>query len=268
MSRIYESDSQNTTASEKEVAQFEALADQWWDAKGDFAPLHKINPVRLAFIRDHLCAYFDRDFKQKRSLKNLSIIDIGCGGGLICEPLTRLGAQVTGIDAGEQNINVAKLHANQSSLDIIYRKLLPEDAVAERLSFDVVLNLEVIEHVVDPAAFMSACGTLVKPGGAIVCATLNRTLKSFALAKIGAEYILRWLPRGTHDWRTFLKPSELCTLLRREGFTISDLKGITYNLFFDEWSLTKDLAVNYLIFAKKPVFSHVRDNSDQLKPAN
>lgn len=257
MSRKYETDNQQITASEQEVTQFEALADQWWDAEGDFAPLHKINPVRLAFIRDHLCEHFGRDFKERLSLKNLSIIDIGCGGGLICEPLTRLGAEVTGIDAGEKNINVAKLHANRSSLDIIYRNILPEDAVAEQLSFDVVLNLEVIEHVPDPATFMTACGTLVKPGGAIICATLNRTLKSLALAKIGAEYILRWLPRGTHDWRAFLKPSELCTLLRREGFTISDLKGVTYNIYLDEWSLTKDLAVNYLIFAKKPDFSLV-----------
>ena len=245
--------SHETTASGSEVARFVSLADQWWDVEGDFAPLHKINPIRLTFIRDHLCAYFGRDPKQQKPLNNLSIIDIGCGGGLLCEPLARLGAQVTGIDAGDKNIKVAGIHAERSGLDILYRQLLPEDAAAEQCTFDVVLNMEVIEHVANREAFMEACGVLVKPGGVMFCATLNRTLKSLAFAKIGAEYIFRWLPRGTHDWRAFVKPSELSFLLRREGFSIVDIKGLTYSVLFDEWSLSDDLAVNYLILAKKQI---------------
>ena len=240
-----------TTASDKEVDQFEALADQWWDPEGAFAPLHKINPVRMTFIRDHLVSHFGIDSSQKKPFKNLSIIDVGCGGGLICEPLTRLGAHVMGIDAGEKNIKISRIHAIQSCLDITYENLLPEHAVARGLSFDVVVNLEVIEHVTDPKGFISACGELVKPGGVMVCATLNRTLKSLVFAKIGAEYVLRWLPRGTHDWRMFLKPSEFCALLRGHNFTITDLKGLTYNILFDEWVLNDDLNVNYMLFAKK-----------------
>ena len=240
-----------TTASEKEVERFEDLAGQWWNTEGPFAPLHRINPVRLTFIRDHLCAHFGCDVTQKKPFKNLSIIDIGCGGGLICEPLSRLGAEVMGIDAGEQNIKSSRIHATQSGQDITYEKLLPEDAAARGLLFDAVINLEVIEHVADPEGFISACGTLVKPGGVMICATLNRTLKSLAFAKIGAEYVLRWLPRGTHDWRLFLKPSEFCALLRGQNFTIADMKGLTYNILFDEWFLSDDLNVNYMLFAKK-----------------
>ena len=247
----HEKRASRTTASEREVKRFEDLAGQWWDTEGPFAPLHRINPVRLTFIRDHLCAHFGCDVTQKKPFKNLSIIDIGCGGGLICEPLSRLGAQVMGIDAGEQNIKSSSIHATQSGLDITYEKLLPEDAAARGLLFDAVVNLEVIEHVADPEGFISACGTLVKPGGVMVCATLNRTLKSLAFAKIGAEYVLRWLPRGTHDWRLFLKPSEFCALLRGQNFTIADMKGLTYNILFDEWILSDDLNVNYMLFAKK-----------------
>ena len=253
MARKIKTLSQETTASQNEVAQFVSLADQWWDVDGDFAPLHSINPARLSFIRDHSCAYFDRDPTQQQPLKNLSIIDIGCGGGLLCEPLTRLGATVMGIDAGEKNIKVAQNHAKCGELDILYRQQLPEDVAADHRSFDIVLNMEVIEHVANREAFMEACGVLVKPGGVMFCATLNRTLKSLAFAKIGAEYIFRWLPRGTHDWRAFVKPSELSFLLRREGFSIVDIKGLTYSVLFDEWSLSDDLAVNYLILAKKQI---------------
>jgi len=243
--------SHETTALASEVARFASLADQWWDVEGDFAPLHKINPIRLTFIRDHLCAYFGRDPKQQKPLNNLSIIDIGCGGGLLCEPLARLGAQVMGIDAGDENIRIAKIHAKRSGLDILYRQLLPEDVAAEQFAFDIVLNMEVIEHVADRYVFMEACCALVKPGGLMVSGTLNRTLKSLAFAKIGAEYILQWLPHGSHDWRNFVKPSELSALLRRNDFTIADLKGLTYNLLYDEWALTSDLKVNYLILAQK-----------------
>ena len=240
-----------TSANDKEIERFEALADQWWDAEGDFAALHKINPIRLTFIRDHLIAHFNRQIDQENPLKDISVLDIGCGGGLICEPFQRLGAYVTGIDAGEQNINVAKIHAKRSGLDIDYKKLLPEDAVMQGLSFDVVLNMEVIEHVANPDRFIEACATLVKPGGVMVCATLNRTLKSLIFAKVGAEYILQWLPRGTHDWQMFFKPSEFCALLRRQGFTIYDLKGLKYKFLSDDWFLTNDLSINYMLLAKK-----------------
>lgn len=239
------------TALAGEVAQFAALADQWWDADGDFAPLHKINPARLTFIRDHLCAAFGRDAKAPAPLSGLRIFDIGCGGGLLCEPLARLGADVAGIDAAERNIEVARLHAEQSGLEIDYQCRLPEEAAANGDSYDVVLNMEVIEHVADPSAFMAASGALVRPGGVMIGATLNRTLKSLALAKIGAEYVLRWVPRGTHDWRAFVKPSEFSALLRAEGFSVEDLQGLRYNPLFDEWTLVRDLDVNYLIFAVK-----------------
>ena len=241
----------NTTANASEIKRFEMLAEQWWDSEGDFAPLHKINPTRLTFIRNHLCAHFRRQIDQKHPLKEISVLDIGCGGGLLCEPLSRLGAHVTGIDAGEQNINIAKVHANRSGLNINYKNLLPEDAVALGLSFDVVLNMEVIEHVDNPESFIEACAALVKPSGVMVCATLYRTLKSLLLAKIGAEYILRWLPCGTHDWQRFYKPSEFCALLRGQGLSIIDLQGLKYNLLTDDWFLNKDLSVNYILCAKK-----------------
>jgi len=241
----------NSTANVSEIKRFEMLAEQWWDTEGDFAPLHKMNPVRLTFIRNHLCVHFHRRIDQKHPLKQISVLDIGCGGGLLCEPISRLGAHVTGIDAGEQNINIAKVHANKSGLDINYKKLLPEDAVVQGLSFDVVLNMEVIEHVDNPESFIESCSSLVRPGGVMVCATLNRTLKSLVFAKIGAEYILRWLPRGTHDWQKFYKPSEFCALLRGQGLSIVDLQGLKYNFLSDDWFLNKDLSVNYILFAKK-----------------
>jgi len=187
-------------------------------------------------------------------LDGLNILDIGCGGGLLCEPLSRLGASVTGIDAGEKNIRIAANHAARMGLDIRYYQMSPEEAVADGQRYDAVLNMEVIEHVADITVFMEACGALVKPGGAMFGATLNRTLKSLALAKIGAEYILRWLPRGTHDWRAFVKPSEFSAVLRQQGFAVKDLKGLAYNPLFDEWTLGRDLAVNYLIYAFKPVY--------------
>ncbi len=240
-----------TTASAAEVSQFAALADQWWDSAGDFAPLHKLNPVRLTFIRDHLCAQFDRDPNGPQPLAGLTICDIGCGGGLLCEPLTRLGATVTGLDAAERSIVVARLHAAKMGLDIDYRVQLPEDEAAAGGTYDVVLNMEVIEHVADREAFMTATGALVRDGGIMFGATLNRTMKSLALAKIGAEYVLRWVPRGTHDWRMFVKPSEFAAHLRATGFTVREIKGVSYNPLFDVWRLTDDIDVNYLIFAEK-----------------
>ena len=240
-----------TTVSDNEVLQFEALANQWWDADGAFAPLHKINPVRLAYIKDHLCDYFNLNPLGATSLKHISIIDIGCGGGLICEPLARLGASVTGIDAGKKNISVASLHSEQSNLSINYLNMTPEEALREKFSFDVVINLQVIEHVPNISHFISICAQLVKPGGVMISATLNRTIKSLLTAKIGAEYILRWLPRGTHEWGKFVKPSEFCALLNSRGLVVKDITGLAYRFMYDEWVLSDDIDVNYLIFAIK-----------------
>lgn len=240
------------TADADEVARFTAIAEQWWDAAGKFRPLHQINPPRLAYMRERLCAHFGRDARAERPLDGISVLDIGCGGGLVCEPLARLGATVTGIDAGEKNLRVAALHAEQSGLAITYRHVLPEDLAAEAGRFDVVLNLEIIEHVADVAAFLAASTALVKPGGAMVLSTINRTLKALALAKVGAEYVLRWLPVGTHDWRKFLKPSEMAGALRPHGVHITDLAGLVYNPLRDEWTISpRDLDMNYLAFAVK-----------------
>lgn len=241
------------TADAEDVARFTAMAETWWDATGKFRPLHLINPPRLGFIRDHVCAHFGRDATVEKPLDGLEILDIGCGGGLVCEPLRRLGATVTGIDAGDANVKIAALHAKASGLDIDYRCILPEDLGREGKKFDVVLALEIIEHVADVDQFLAAISSLMKPDGAIVLSTINRTLKALALAKIGAEYVLRWVPAGTHDWRKFVKPSEMASGLRPHGLEITDLAGLVYSPFQDEWSLNADdLDMNYLAFAKKP----------------
>ncbi len=241
----------SSTASFEEVARFTSIAETWWDPNGKFRPLHQINPVRIAYIRDFVCAHFDRDPVKTTPLKGLKLLDIGCGGGLLCEPMARLGANVSGIDAGDKNITIAKLHAQQGDLNINYCQQLPEELVKSRETFDLVLNMEVIEHVSDVDAFLAASAALVKPGGVMVLSTLNRTLKAFALAKIGAEYILRWLPVGTHDWRKFVKPSELTRGLRTNGVEVREIKGVVYSPFQDAWSLSKDLDVNYLVSAVK-----------------
>ena len=240
------------TADANDVAKFTAMAETWWDATGKFRPLHQINPPRLAFMRDRICGRFGRDPMADKPLQGLTILDIGCGGGLVCEPLTRMGAQVTGIDAGDKNVRIAQLHAERMGLDIAYHQRLPEDLAKEDHRFDVVLNLEVIEHVADVDAFLAASTGLVKPGGAMVLSTINRTVKALALAKVAAEYVLRWLPAGTHDWRKFLKPSEMASALRPYGVTITDLAGLVYNPLRDEWSIkASDLDMNYLAFAVK-----------------
>jgi len=239
------------TASAKEVANFARLAQEWWDPKGDFKSLHQINPLRLAYIRDQLCSHFNRDSENLRSLEGLSVVDIGCGGGLICEPLTRLGAEVTGIDATPDSIEVAMTHAGQMELEITYQNILPEELVAAGKTFDVLINMEVIEHVADIDAFMSACAALLKPGGLMVGATLNRTVKSLALAKVAAEYIFGWVPPGTHDWRKFVKPSEFGHYVRASGLELTDLTGLQFDLARG-WSLSKNLEVNYFIAAAKP----------------
>ncbi len=242
-----------STESPEEVERFTAMAESWWDPHGKFRPLHQINPVRIGYIRDHVAAHFGRDPLSDAPLKGLRLLDIGCGGGLLCEPLTRLGATVTGIDAGDKNIAIAKLHAEQSGLTIDYRHVLPEN-MADKVGndFDIVLNMEVIEHVADVDLFLSASTSLLKPDGIMFLSTLNRTLKALALAKIGAEYILRWLPAGTHDWRKFVKPSELARGLRPHGVNITDLTGMVYKPVADEWALSADdLDVNYLAVAVK-----------------
>lgn len=236
---------------EAEVAKFEAMAEAWWDPSGTFAPLHKFNPVRLAFIRDQAAAVFGRDALGQLPLAGLRLLDIGCGGGLLAEPMARLGAIVTGIDASPRNIAVAGLHARQSGLAIDYRAAAPEALAEAGETFDVVLNMEVVEHVADIGQFMSACAALVAPGGMMVVATINRTPKAFALAIVGAEYVLRWLPRGTHDWRKFVRPSELAGALRATGVEIAELTGVTYNPLADTWRLTRDLDCNYLALCRR-----------------
>ena len=237
------------TASMDEVARFTAMAEAWWDPWGKFKPLHKFNPVRLAFMRRKLAEHFGRDAEAVRPFEGLTLLDVGCGGGLLSEPLARMGFAVTGVDAGDKNIGVAKVHAEQSGLSIDYRVGGPEDVAAG--SFDVVLTMEVIEHVPDPARFVALAAGAVRPGGAFVGATLNRTTKSYALAVMGAEYILRWLPAGTHDWRKFVKPSEFAAFLRAAGVEVREQKGMAYVPFRDEWHETNDLDVNYVLFGVK-----------------
>ncbi|MBC8339048.1 MAG: bifunctional 2-polyprenyl-6-hydroxyphenol methylase/3-demethylubiquinol 3-O-methyltransferase UbiG [Rhodospirillales bacterium] len=240
-----------STASKDEVARFTAIAEAWWDPNGDFAPLHRLNPIRLEFIRDHVCGHFGRDPMADKPLQGLDVIDIGCGGGLLAEPMCRLGGTVTGIDAGLENIDIASLHAGLMGLDIEYRHQLPEELESEKNRYDLVLNMEVVEHVADLDRFLGAAAGLVKPGGVMALSTLNRTLKSLALAKVGAEYLLRWLPPGTHDWKKFVRPSELAAGLEPHGVRLTDLKGMSYNPIDGEWRLSADLAVNYLAFGVK-----------------
>tara|TARA_B100000315_G_C14591089_1_gene595835 strand:+ start:1276 stop:2034 length:759 start_codon:yes stop_codon:yes gene_type:complete len=239
------------TASAKEVAHFTRLAQEWWDPAGDFKSLHQINPLRMTYVRDQLCNHFNRNSDDVHSLEGLSIVDIGCGGGLICEPLARLGAKVTGIDATSESVEVAATHARQMNLDITYQNKLPEDLVIEGKTFDALINMEVIEHVADIDVFMTACAALLNPGGLMVGATLNRTVKSLALAKVAAEYVLRWVPAGTHDWHKFVKPSEFGHYVRACGLELTDLTGLQFDLI-GGWSLSKNLDVNYFMAAAKP----------------
>jgi 2-polyprenyl-6-hydroxyphenyl methylase/3-demethylubiquinone-9 3-methyltransferase len=237
-----------------EVARFAALAETWWDPKGKMAPIHKLNPARLGYIRDRLVQHFGRDAQGIRPFTALRLLDVGCGGGLLAEPMARLGADVVGIDAANTNIEVARAHAAESGLAIDYRHTTVEALAATGETFDVVLSMEVVEHVADVGAFLGACAAVLEPGGAMVLATLNRTPKAFALAIVGAEYLLRWLPRGTHDWRKFVKPSELGRHLRAHGLAIEDLTGLAYNPLNDKWTTApRDLDVNYMAFATKPL---------------
>ena len=234
-----------------EVAKFSAIAAEWWDPAGKFAPLHKFNPVRLAFIREQAAAHFKREARSLRPFEGLSLLDIGCGGGLLSEPMARLGFAVTGADASDKNIGTARAHAAQTGLEIDYRATSAEALVAEGRSFDVVLNMEVVEHVADVTAYLTACTALVKPGGLTFVATLNKTLKSLALAKIGAEYVLNWLPRGTHDWNRFISPQELQRSLKECGLTILKTQGVSFDPLNWDWKLSSDVDVNYMSVARR-----------------
>jgi 2-polyprenyl-6-hydroxyphenyl methylase/3-demethylubiquinone-9 3-methyltransferase len=234
-----------------EVAKFSAIAAEWWDPVGKFAPLHKFNPVRLAFIRNEACAHFGRDLKALQPFEGLTLLDIGCGGGLLSEPMARLGFCVTGADASERNVGTARTHAVQTGLNINYRAGTAEMLLAEGRSFDVILNMEVVEHVADINAFLAACAGLLKPGGITFVATMNRTLKSFALAKIGAEYLLGWLPRGTHEWNRFISPKELCASLEDCGLSTRKIQGVSFNPLVWDWNLSSDVDVNYIVVARR-----------------
>ncbi len=234
-----------------EVAKFSALAAQWWDPNGKFAPLHKFNPVRLGFIRQEAAARFGRDARSLAPFEGLSLLDIGCGGGLLSEPMARLGFAVTGADASARNIATASAHAAQSGVTVEYRAVTAQTLASEGRAFDVVLNMEVVEHVADVGAYLSACARLVKPGGMTIVATLNKTLKSLALAKFAAEYVLGWMPRGTHDWNRFLPPAELQKSLQEAGLTTLKTQGVFFDVLTWDWRLSSDLDVNYMVVALK-----------------
>jgi 2-polyprenyl-6-hydroxyphenyl methylase/3-demethylubiquinone-9 3-methyltransferase len=232
----------------QEIAKFSALAEAWWDPAGKFRPLHRLNPVRLAYIRDRAAARFGREARSPRPLAGLSLLDIGCGGGLLAEPLARLGARVTGIDAAEASIAAAESHAAESELAIDYRLSTAEGLAETGAQFEIVLTMEIIEHVRDVEGFMGAAARLVAPGGLLILSTLNRTAKSFALAILGAEYLLRWLPPGTHDWRRFLRPSEVAGAVRPQGLALAEAIGVVYSPLTDKWRLAAgDLDVNYMM---------------------
>lgn len=242
----------NKSLDQTEVNRFDVIAQEWWDRNGKFKPLHKLNPVRISFIREQFIIHFARDLTSHEPLDSLHIADIGCGGGLIAEPLTRLGAKVTGIDPSPESIAAAKQHAKSGGLDIEYINGTAEEVAATGRQFDGVLALEVIEHASDPEAFMDVCKTLMKPGGLLVLSTLNRTAKSFAFGIFAAEYLLHWLPRGTHDWSRFLTPDELNEMLSERGLTALNHRGVTYNPLSGEWKLSGDCGVNYFITARLP----------------
>jgi 2-polyprenyl-6-hydroxyphenyl methylase/3-demethylubiquinone-9 3-methyltransferase len=237
------------TVDPDQVARFAALAEEWWNPDGKFRPLHKFNPIRRDFIVSRIERHFGRD--RERSLAGIRILDVGCGAGLLCEPLAERGADVVGIDATARNIEIARWHAANSGLSIDYRHCLAEHVFEAGERFDVVLNTEVVEHVADPEQFMKDCCDLVGPSGIMVVATLNRTLRSFLQAIVGAEYLLRWLPRNTHDWRRFLRPTEIAAMAGRHGLETTEVKGVAYNPLADQWHLSRDPSVNYMLLAAK-----------------
>lgn len=242
-----------TTVDASEIAKFEAMAAEWWDPNGKFKPLHMLNPCRLDYITRQIAAEFDRDVTQANPFAGLRLLDIGCGGGLLAEPMARLGAEVVGADAAERNIPVAKVHAEQSGLSINYYHTTADAMAAAGEQFDVVLNMEVVEHVADPLAYLTACHDLLKPGGVHVCSTINRNPKSYLMAIIGAEHVMRWLPKGTHEWSKFITPDELFDLLRKAGLDPVDRQGFVFNPLTWGWKLSnRDLSVNYVTTSLRP----------------
>ena len=235
-----------------EIERFSRLAADWWDPRGPMAPLHKLNPVRLAYIRDRAAERFDRDTKKLDCLKGLRLLDIGCGAGILSEPLARLGADMVGADPAAENIAAAQAHAGEAGLSVDYRATSAEALAAAGERFDVVLAMEVVEHVNDVEEFVATCAAMVKPGGLMIAATLNRTLKSFALAIVGAEYVLRWVPRGTHRWDRFVTPEELEGAFEAAGLNVIGERGVIYNPFADRWQLSSDMYVNYMLVGERP----------------
>ena len=232
------------TINKKEIEKFSKIAEEWWDPAGKFKPLHKFNPIRISYIKENIINTFNLQ-KSDRSLKGIKILDIGCGGGLLSEPMARMGADVFGIDASDKNINIAKLHAEKNKLKIKYFCSSPENFKTDN-KFDVILNMEIIEHVEDVDFFLKSCSKLLKKNGIMFVATLNKTLKSYLFAIIGAEYVLRWLPIGTHEWEKFIKPEELINMTKKCNLTLNDLKGVKFNLVLNEWKLSNDKSVNYI----------------------
>jgi 2-polyprenyl-6-hydroxyphenyl methylase/3-demethylubiquinone-9 3-methyltransferase len=245
--------SATNTVDAAEVAKFEAMAAEWWNPNGKFKPLHMLNPCRLDYITTQIAAEFGRDLSGQRPFAGLRLLDIGCGGGLLSEPMARLGATVVGADAAPRNIPVARIHAEQSGLDIDYRHTTAEALAAAGERFDVVLNMEVVEHVADPQGYLTACQTLLVPGGLMICSTINRNPKSYAMAIVGAEHIMRWLPKGTHEWGKFITPDELYGMLKTAGLDPVDRKGFVFNPVTWSWRISdRDLGVNYVTASVKP----------------
>ncbi|UFI03834.1 bifunctional 2-polyprenyl-6-hydroxyphenol methylase/3-demethylubiquinol 3-O-methyltransferase UbiG [Roseibium aggregatum] len=240
-----------STIDSEEVARFSAMAEEWWDPTGKFKPLHKFSPVRLGYIKEHVCRHFGRDPKTTDALKGLRCLDIGCGGGLLSEPMARLGADMVGADPSETNIEIARLHMKTSGLEIDYRAETAEALAAAGETFDVVFNMEVVEHVADVPLFLEATAQMVRPGGLMFVATINRTLKAYALAIVGAEYVLRWLPKGTHSYEKLVRPSEIEGPLQTAGLTMIDRCGVTYNPLTDTWARSRDMDVNYMLLAER-----------------
>jgi 2-polyprenyl-6-hydroxyphenyl methylase/3-demethylubiquinone-9 3-methyltransferase len=241
----------DTTINPEEIAKFAAMAEEWWDPTGKFKPLHKFNPVRLGYVRDKVIAHFGLDGTKRRPFEGLRLLDIGCGGGLLAEPMARLGANVVGIDAGERNIAIARLHAEKSGLAIDYRATTAEALASAGETFDIVLNMEVVEHVDNVPLYMKSCADLVAPGGLLFTASINRTLRAYAFAIVGAEQVLRWLPKGTHDYAKFLTPEEISALVTRNGLKVVEKIGVVFHPLADEWRQSRDTGINYMVLAEK-----------------
>lgn len=241
-----------TTIDDAEVERFSRMAAEWWNPTGKFKPLHKFNPVRLSYIKEKVSGHFDLDANATNAFKGLRFLDIGCGGGLLCEPMARLGAEIVGVDPSETNINVAKLHAEQSELTIDYRATTAEALSAADEKFDVILNMEVVEHVADVPMFLTECAKMLRPGGLMFVATINRTMKAWGLAIIGAEHILRWLPKGTHQYEKLVRPEEIEAPLNAQGLRMLETNGVFYNLLKDRWQMSSDTDVNYMMLADRP----------------